>query len=619
MGICLVFLDVSDEEHVFQKVGDTHSGVSGYGNAHNVAAPFFGNQLVLGQLGHNRVGICGGLIHLVDGYDDINACSLRVVDCFHGLGHDTVIPCYNEDRDVSALCAACSHCGERFVTGGIQEGDVTTVDLNTVRTDVLGNTAGFTAGNIGMADCVQNGGLTVVNVTHNADDGRTDFQVFLGIGFFAEQLIFNGNGNFAGYFGAKFVSNQVRGIEVDDLVDGSHHAHEHQLLDAFRSGDLQSLSQLTDGDFIGNSDLEGLLLRLFQICLLHLIHCEAFLVGLSAGTAVIASLVLLLQLLLVGLLVVDFGREIIQTFIVLGQVNGGGSGVYHAGLTGTLAFHALLDLGLGLGSDGSAVISGILVTGHGVTLGSLLIVLTEGTGLTLLTVLGTVLVISVVVIGSVAGVGSVAGRSVTGVSVTVRSVGSLIACTCGTAVITLGLTVSGAVLLIIGILVPIGTVTLGILRALRSIGGLFLFCCFCLCASFCFCFQTGVLLGFDSFFFRFSAGFFFGTDSCFFLSLLTGFFCADSCLFLSLFTGFFFGADSCFFLSLSAGFFFCADSCFFLSLLTGFFFRTASCFFFRFLTGFLFRTALGFFFRLTLCFRFGFDAIGFCFFGCFTL
>ena len=69
---------------------------------------------------------------------------------------------------------------------------------------------------------------------------------------------------------------------------------------------------------------------------------------------------------------------IVVAIVILRKVDVGGSGIYHTGLTGTLAFHALFDLRLGLGSDGSTVVSGVLVTGSGVTLGSLLIVLTEG-------------------------------------------------------------------------------------------------------------------------------------------------------------------------------------------------------------------------------------------------
>ena len=48
------------------------------------------------------------------------------------------------------------------MTGGIQEGNVLSVDLYSVSTDVLGNTARLTGCNVGVSDRVEKRGLTVV-------------------------------------------------------------------------------------------------------------------------------------------------------------------------------------------------------------------------------------------------------------------------------------------------------------------------------------------------------------------------------------------------------------------------------------------------------------------------
>ena len=40
-----------------------------------------------------------------------------------GLGHHTIIRSYDENRDIGRLCSPCTHCGEGFVTWGIQEGN----------------------------------------------------------------------------------------------------------------------------------------------------------------------------------------------------------------------------------------------------------------------------------------------------------------------------------------------------------------------------------------------------------------------------------------------------------------------------------------------------------------
>ena len=54
---------------------------------------------------------------------------------------------------------------------GIQEGDGLAVHLDLVSADVLGDAAGLAGGHIGVADIVQQGGLAVVDVTHDHHHG----------------------------------------------------------------------------------------------------------------------------------------------------------------------------------------------------------------------------------------------------------------------------------------------------------------------------------------------------------------------------------------------------------------------------------------------------------------
>ena len=50
-----------------------------------------------------------------------------------------------------------------------------------VRTDVLRDAAGLARDDVRVADGVEQSGLTVVDVTHDGDDRRTDLEVFLGL------------------------------------------------------------------------------------------------------------------------------------------------------------------------------------------------------------------------------------------------------------------------------------------------------------------------------------------------------------------------------------------------------------------------------------------------------
>ncbi len=63
---------------------------------------------------------------------------------------------------------------------GVDKGDcaVDTLVLNVylVGTDVLGDSTGFASDDVGVANGVEQTGLTVVDVTHNGDDRRASFE-----------------------------------------------------------------------------------------------------------------------------------------------------------------------------------------------------------------------------------------------------------------------------------------------------------------------------------------------------------------------------------------------------------------------------------------------------------
>ena len=52
-----------------------------------------------------------------------------------------------------------------------------------VGTDVLGDATRFTGDDVGVADRVEELGLTVVDVTHDGDDRRTDLEILVALVF----------------------------------------------------------------------------------------------------------------------------------------------------------------------------------------------------------------------------------------------------------------------------------------------------------------------------------------------------------------------------------------------------------------------------------------------------
>ena len=168
-----------------QQLVDVGAVTCGDVHEHGVATVLFGDQAVLGELATDLVRGGAFLIDLVHGHHDRHVSCLGVVQRLNGLGHHAVIRCDHEDGHVGDLRTAGTHSGERLVTGGIDEGDgaVFALDggVDLVRTDVLGNAAGLTLDNVGVADSVQQAGLTVVDVTHDGHDRGTNLQNILAL------------------------------------------------------------------------------------------------------------------------------------------------------------------------------------------------------------------------------------------------------------------------------------------------------------------------------------------------------------------------------------------------------------------------------------------------------
>ena len=118
----------------------------------------------------------------------------------------------------------------------VEEGDGLAVDLDGIRADVLRDAARLTGGDLRVTDIVQKGGLAVIDVAHDDDDGRTGDQLVGGILVVVEELLFDGHDDLALDLAAKLDSNEFRRVEVDGLVDGRHDAVLQEALDDLDGG-----------------------------------------------------------------------------------------------------------------------------------------------------------------------------------------------------------------------------------------------------------------------------------------------------------------------------------------------------------------------------------------------
>ena len=383
VGVSLQFLHIGNQQDHFQQVINTLFVSCGNGNTGSIAAPLFGNQFIFGELLLHQIRVCSGLIHFVDGHDNGNACGLGVVDCLYGLGHDAVIGSHHQHGDIGYLCTAGTHGGKSGVAGGVQEGDVTAVNLHAVCTDVLGNAAGLAGGDVCVTDGVQQAGFAVVNVAHDHHNGGTGNQIGIVVFTVVDNPLFDGDDHFFFHLGVEFHGHQAGGIKVDHIVDSCHSAHHHQLFDDFGSGCLQAHCQLAHSDFVGNLHGDGLCLALQGN------PAQTLGLGLLAGSAGLAAALALLGdlLLLHGVVGANlFGSQTVIFFVVALNVHMGSARIHQTacGLLDGVGF--LLDSRLLLRSR----------SGLGLRLCSLLL------GLLLCAVVGALLALLLAVCGAAA-------------------------------------------------------------------------------------------------------------------------------------------------------------------------------------------------------------------------
>ena len=159
-----------------------------------------------------------------------------MVDRLDRLRHDAVVRRDHDYRYIRDFGAALTHCGERFVTGRIEESYRLSVEIDRISAYMLGYAARFAFDDVALADIVEQGGLAVVDVSHDSHDGRTRFEmsVLLFFKFKLAQLVFRGD---VGHIGERYVvidGDQFRGFEVDRVVYRAHLAHIEEFLDDLR-------------------------------------------------------------------------------------------------------------------------------------------------------------------------------------------------------------------------------------------------------------------------------------------------------------------------------------------------------------------------------------------------
>ena len=212
-----------------------------------------------------------------------------MVDGLDGLGHHAVVCSYYKNGDICGLGAAHTHGCERLMSRCIQEGDLLAVLLNHIGADMLGDSSGLLCRHIRLADGIEKGGLSVVNVSHNTYNRRTLHHILLVLLILSEELLDHIDLFLLLAEDVKFHGDLFSLVVINLLVDGDNGSLKEQLLYNHGRLHLHLLSQLLDGDNLRqNNGLYFLCLRLFLL----LRHDEGSLSGLSSSARLCAKLLL---------------------------------------------------------------------------------------------------------------------------------------------------------------------------------------------------------------------------------------------------------------------------------------------------------------------------------------
>ena len=247
-----------------------------------LAAPVLHQDVHVGKLLADAVGIGSRLVYLVDGKYHGNAGRLGMVDGLYGLGHDGVVGGHDDDDQVGNLRSSGTHGGEGLVARSVEEGDAPAVgQLYIVGSDVLGDASGLSGYDVGLADVVQQGCFTVVHMTHDGDDGRTLYQICRIVHFLLNLAFLIGGDEL--YLVSEFLGHQHEGIGIETLVDGDHQAQVHAGLDDFGHRDVHHDCQIVDCHKFGHLEYSALKLLLLA-GLLHLLGDHLAFLSLVLGT-----------------------------------------------------------------------------------------------------------------------------------------------------------------------------------------------------------------------------------------------------------------------------------------------------------------------------------------------
>src|SRR6266511_1424571 len=239
-------LELGDQQDHLQQVVEPLLGLRRDVAVDGLPSPVLGIEVVLRELTPHLVGLGVGAIDLVDGDHHRDLRGARVVDRLDRLRHDTVVGRDDDHGEVGDLGPAGPHRRERLVSRGVEEGHGLAVLVDLIGTDVLRDAAGLAGDDLGLADCVEQGGLAVIDVAHDRDDRGTRLEVLLGV--LELRLLLDLLGGVDDLdLAIEAFCDHLDHLVRQRLGQGRHLAELHQLLDHLGTAEVERLGDLAHG------------------------------------------------------------------------------------------------------------------------------------------------------------------------------------------------------------------------------------------------------------------------------------------------------------------------------------------------------------------------------------
>ncbi len=219
LGIGLEVEHLGLQEHFLQQLVNAVTLLSRDLLALVLTAPVLDEDVHVGELLTDLIGVSTRLIHLVDSEYHRYAGRLGMVDRLDSLRHDGIVGRDDDDGYICHLGTTGTHSGKGRVTRRIEEGDMLAIlELDVVGTDVLGDTTGLTGDDVSVTDVVEQRGLTVIDVTHDGDDWAARLDILLIDHLVGIDLVHH-VGRYILGSEAELLGHEVDGLGIETLVD----------------------------------------------------------------------------------------------------------------------------------------------------------------------------------------------------------------------------------------------------------------------------------------------------------------------------------------------------------------------------------------------------------------